>query len=200
MSALGESARMHFPPSRELQVLLHCARPQRSNEHAARAQATIAEGLDWQDLLKRAAWHRMLPLLHWHLSAASFDAFPQDVRAALGNEFLRNAHRMLRLSAELTGILSALRECGVPALPYKGPMLAARLYSNLALRASGDLDILVRRCDVARARDLLIERGYRPRYHLNEDQLPFMLASRYSEAMVRADYSQVELHWAFTNR
>jgi glycosyltransferase involved in cell wall biosynthesis len=107
---------------------------------------------------------------------------------------------MLRLSAELTEIVAALRDRGIPALPYKGPTLAARLYHNLALRASGDLDIVVRRADVPLARALLVERGYQPMHPVDADRLPFMLASRYSETMVRPDVAQVELHWAFTNR
>lgn len=187
-------------PSAELQLLLQCARARLEPVHQECVRALAATGIDWGTLLHRAAWHRMMPLLHWHLGAACRDDIPEATRALLQGEFLMNAHRMLRLSAELTGILSALREGGVHALPYKGPLLAVRLYNNLALRPSGDLDILVRRRDVARAREFLIERGYLPKYRISNDRLPFMLASRYSETMLRADLAQVELHWAFTNR
>lgn len=186
--------------SAELQLLLQCARPRLESTHERRIRDLVAEGIHWNELTARAEWHRMTPLLRWHLAAVCRDDVPDDTRAYLNRSFLGNAQRMLRLSAELTSIVSALRDSGVPALPYKGPMLAARLYNNLALRASGDLDIIVRRADVRLARSVLIERGYRPRHAVSADQLPFMLASRYSETMVSADAAQVELHWAFTNR
>lgn len=41
-------------------------------------------------------------------------------------------------------------------------MLAATLYDNLCLRPFGDLDILVPRRDISRARDLLLANGYEP--------------------------------------
>lgn len=185
--------------SPELQLLLQCARPRLEPTHSERVRALVADGINWEELVQRAQWHRMVPLLRWHLDAVCGDDVPETIRAYLNDEFLRNAHRVLRLSAELAGILVALRNRGIPALPYKGPMLAARLYHNLALRASGDLDIIVRRTDVPLARALLVERGYRPMHSVDADRLPFMLASRYSETMVRADVAQVELHWAFTN-
>jgi glycosyltransferase involved in cell wall biosynthesis len=187
-------------PSSELQLLVQCARPRVEQLHEERVRALVASGIDWSVLLQRAAWHRMMPLLHWHIAATCRSDVPEEARTSLQSEFVKNAHRMLRLSAELTSILSALRESGVPALPYKGPLLGARLYNNIALRASGDLDILVRRRDVAPARELLIARGYRPRHAISSDRLPFMLANRYSEPMLRAGFAEVELHWAFTNR
>jgi hypothetical protein len=84
-------------------------------------------------------------------------------------------------------------------VPYKGPALAALLYGNVALRQAGDLDIVVRRSEVDRARALLQARGYRPRHALDRGGEAFMLRSRYSEELERPDGPSVELHWGFTN-
>src|SRR4051794_33829244 len=49
----------------------------------------------------------------------------------------------------------------IPALALKGPELQERLFGNPAAYVSGDIDILVRRRDAARARDLLIWSGWK---------------------------------------
>jgi glycosyltransferase involved in cell wall biosynthesis len=182
-----------------LELLVQCARSQLEARHVTRLRELATE-VHWDDVARRAAWHRMLPLLYWHLAATCRDILPVDVHAALAREFALNAHRMLRLTAELTSVLSALRDRGIDALPYKGPMLAARLYGNLALRASGDLDIIVRPSDVLQARDVIADLGYRPHHSISAEQIPFMLARKYSETLVRPDVAHVELHWGFTNR
>jgi hypothetical protein len=77
--------------------------------------------------------------------------------------------------------------------------LGAYLYGNLALRQAGDLDLLIKRQDVGRARAILLDRGYRPRHVLSHGGEEFMFQSRYSEEFEQSDGSIVELHWAFTN-
>jgi hypothetical protein len=106
---------------------------------------------------------------------------------------------MLRLSGELLSLTRSLAAEAIVAVPYKGPTLGEHLYGNLALRQSGDLDLLVRRKDVSRARAILLERGYRPRHTLAAGGEEFMIRSRYSEELDRPDGMTVELHWAFTN-
>lgn len=162
-------------------------------------RALLRQGLDADRLADLAVHHKMLPLLHLHLKGLSLEVnggFPLE---ALHSAFARNAQRMLELTGELLEIVWLLEEHGVPSVPYKGPALAAQLYGNLALRQRGDLDLVVRRADVRRARELLAGRGYRPRYPLSRGVEAFMLRSRYHETFV-GSRAVVELHWAFTNR
>jgi hypothetical protein len=58
--------------------------------------------------------------------------------------------------------LLRLFEAGsIRAVAFKGPVLAGTVYGNLGLREFGDLDILVRKKDICRARDLMLSHGYR---------------------------------------
>ena len=49
----------------------------------------------------------------------------------------------LYLTQEMLKLLSAFRKKGIPAIPYKGPVLAQAVYGNVGLRQFGDLDITV---------------------------------------------------------
>ncbi|HEX8241855.1 MAG TPA: nucleotidyltransferase family protein, partial [Longimicrobium sp.] len=77
--------------------------------------------VDWPGLFTLAARHRMLPLLHRHLSDAPLPPGPAAELRALNRA---EAHRGLALAAELRRLLAALAAGGIDALAYKGPALA----------------------------------------------------------------------------
>ena len=48
----------------------------------------------------------------------------------------------------------------IPVVPLKGPVLATMLCDEIPWRESCDLDLLVRRADITRAKDALMAAGY----------------------------------------
>jgi hypothetical protein len=69
----------------------------------------------------------------------------------------------LSLSAELFRILDLFQSASLDTAVVKGPGLSQRAYGNPASRDYGDIDILLRHSDVARASQLLIATGLEPR-------------------------------------
>jgi hypothetical protein len=69
--------------------------------------------------------------------------------------------RNILLYADLARALWALNGAGVPALVVKGAAAGA-FYPDPALRAYGDLDVLVPRAQVNQAEVALNRLGYRP--------------------------------------
>ena len=103
--------------------------------------------------------------------------------------------------AELGKVLARLRDDGVAAIPYKGPVLARTAHGDLALRRFADLDVLVRRADVSRAVVALRDLGYEPRLRLTPSQERAFLASQCEWALDR-DHGRltVEIHWDIVPR
>ncbi len=66
----------------------------------------------------------------------------------------------LLLSAELLRVLDILERHNIPAMPFKGPVLAGALYGDPAGRESCDLDLLVRKQDIRRVPAILAAEGY----------------------------------------
>jgi hypothetical protein len=128
---------------------------------AARLDAPAAEidwsSVDWPRLVAMASRHRMIPLLHRHLSGA---AIPPEAAAELAALNRAEAHRALELAAELRRLMAALAAAGVEALAYKGPALAVQAYGDLAARSFVDLDLLVPPDDAPRALGVLDAQGY----------------------------------------
>jgi hypothetical protein len=109
--------------------------------------------------------------------------------------------RNLTATRELLAILELFAAERIPALPYKGPIIAAAEYGNLAQRPFCDLDILVRQDDVPRAKALLVERGYLPEHQLSPVHERAWLRARHDINLRRPDLDiTVELHWEIVPR
>jgi Uncharacterised nucleotidyltransferase len=180
----------------EDELLLCCARTSRTPEIAAQIRDLIREGIDWEYLIRTAHVHGMMPLLCWHLDVVHSETVPESALDYLQGRFHANSLRNLFLTGELLRILRALRSHGVDVVPYKGPTLAASAYGNLALREFIDLDIMVHRQDVQKAKESLASLGYRPQHQLTPAQEAALLKSRCEYAFVGGEgKSTVELRW-----
>jgi hypothetical protein len=184
--------------SPEEALVLACARTIVPVEAREPLRALASGPLDWDRVLRLAEVHGVTPLLHHQLTATAPAEVPAAVRARLRERMIEYAGRSLALAHELAGLLGALAERGILALPYKGPALAEAVYGGVTLRPPGDLDVVVPPERMTDARAVLLGRGYR-------DALPGVAlearVSHYQHALVRdRDHVHVELHWAFAPR
>jgi len=190
---------VHICPEDEL--LLCCARTCVDAATAKRISRLLRADLDWAYVMRTALSHGVMPLLYWSLHTTCPAEVPEAFRNALRDRFYANAGRNLCLTAALLQILHLLEGHGIPAVPCKGPVLAAAVYGNLALRQFSDLDILVHDRDVLKAKDLLISQGYRPLRRRTSAEEELLLQSRHAYILVRNDgMFAVDLHWRFADR
>jgi hypothetical protein len=159
--------------------------------------AVLLQPLDWVRLLQLACRHGVLPCLYRSLHTLSPNIVPQDGLTALRHHFQANAQRNLFLTGTLLKLLRLLEAHGIAALPYKGPVLAALAYGNVALRQFGDLDLLVRPQDADRAKALLWAQGYRWLDGHPPTHFPRLL--KVYELVSPDGHVLVELHWALTS-
>lgn len=120
--------------------------------------ASIGEAAGWDSIAERAAAHDVLPLAAraWSVSGRSPEVSDRWATAATA-AMLRN----LRMAALAVELVSALDGAGVSCQVLKGPPLAVQGYGSLALRESGDIDLLVDPEDVVVALQTLWTAGYR---------------------------------------
>jgi hypothetical protein len=180
----------------EVQLLLCCARTDVDSESAEQIRSLLRGDIDWVYLIRTALQHSVMPLLYWNLHATSPKDIPETILDQLRRRFNANSVRNLFLVRELLTLLSLLERHSIPAIPYKGPVLAASVYGNFALRQFGDLDILVREQDAVRAKDLLLSQGYRLQYQPSTTYESVFRRFRQTYDLVREDGQVfVELHW-----
>jgi hypothetical protein len=155
--------------------------------------------IDTEIFLETVRRNAVTPLVHAALSLLR-DRLPPGLWDELDARTTGNAVRNLRLTGELLELLDALSAAGIPALPYKGPVLALTRYGDLALREFVDLDLLVAREDALAAIDVLRARGYETWIPVSDMQLRFQLRSGHDHKLIRDDDSVVEVQWAIAER
>jgi hypothetical protein len=186
---------------REIELLLLCARTRMGSETAARVEILLQEDIDWDYLLKKAREHAVMPLLYWNLNATCcLGVVPKNALNQLRDHFNTNKRRNVFLTGELLKLLNRFEAQRVPAVPYKGPPLASLAYGNLGLRKFVDLDVLVHKRDIPKARELMSSLGYRQQYQLTSAQEVAFLESQREYTFTNDNGSVVELHWAITPR
>lgn len=151
--------------------------------------------LNWERILKSAEHHRLLPALNAAVGA-HFGIAP-ELRARARYQ----AWRAMHLTAELLRIAGAFRTRCIELLAYKGPALSQLLYGNSAMRQFGDLDLIVRPKDVARARTALLELGYESQLQLSAHEERAYLRSGYEYVFsLGSERNLVELQWQIVPR
>ena len=182
-------------------LLISCAQVGVGSGDPGCIRTSLLEDLDWAYLIETAQRHAVLPLLYQGLVTTCPERVPTAALVQLQDRFQDNARRNFVLSGELLRCLDVLGAHGIPAVPYRGPVLAASLYGDLALRQFVDLDVLLHKKDVLRARDLLMSLGYRPEFKLNSAQEAAYLRAQSEHKVMRDEGAViVELHWQIAER
>src|SRR5215207_3982314 len=196
----SDTPRLHARP--EVELLLLCAQTRTNSETAARIETLVQESINWNYLLETAQEHGVMPLLYWNLNTTCPESVPRATLDQLRTYFRKNSQRNVFMAGKLLRLLSLFETHGISAVPFKGPALAATVYGNLALRRqSVDLDILVRKQDVLKAKDLLLAQGYWPEEKWTRQQEAVLLQRSHEYTFVHDDDKvKVEVHWRITSK
>jgi hypothetical protein len=159
----GSSGTQRPIPMLERELLVCCARTDIDARMVGRIGMLLQQDIDWPYLIGIATGHQVESLLSWNLCRKFADACPSEILNELSSLLRSNAARNLSLTHELLRLLNVLDTHGIPAIPYKGPVLAASIYGRLALRSFTDLDIWVGKRDYHfRVDDVLVSHGWQP--------------------------------------
>lgn len=144
----------------EKQILIACARTRLSDAYAQQIGALLRQPVDWAALIDGAAAHGVLPLICRQLLATCPEDIPEEWRLRMKMALQEIAQRNLFLAAEMIRLAKHFRAEGIQAVPYKGPLLAAQAYGDLALRQFADLDFALLQSEMPRAAALMEAEGF----------------------------------------
>jgi hypothetical protein len=146
------------------EVLLYCLRADPGESKGGRLEGL--SNSDWETIIQQSVRHGVTPLLYHRLKTfPSGINIPNHVVQRLRDIYLQSASRNMHLYHELSKTLKRLRHENIPMIALKGAHLAELVYANIALRPMSDVDLLVKRTDLTRVEETLIEIGYVPSEH-----------------------------------
>jgi hypothetical protein len=189
---------MDIRSPREVELVLACARTQLDAQTIAHLKALVKQPLDWHFIVAVSDEQGVLPLVYTSLNTHCPNDVPADALQEMRRLFFANAQEALFLTAELLKILALFEANHIAAIPYKGPVLASSAYGNVALRQFVDLDLLVHKQDILRAKELLLQHDYRTLKDDSPEEDARLLKSGtyYDYILMRNDNRfKVELHW-----
>lgn len=184
--------------SSEIELILCSVRTHLDSATTDRIKALVQEDIDWEDLLQTADTHGVIPLMYTRLNSICPEAIPKSALNQMREMFHAIAQHNLFLTGELIKLLSLLKEQGIVAVPYKGPVLASFIYGNLALRQFGDLDIIVQPQDIFAVKKLLQDQGYRPNVEMTHaKEIAYLQAkTEHTYDFIHDDKRIfIEIHW-----
>ena len=183
---------------REWNLLLAASSPDCGQREIDRIRQLLEarSPVDWGAVLEQADRHGTSSLVYRNLSHLPGDV-PSSALVLLAQRYETNVHKSLFLTRELIRILDCLDGMGIEVLPYKGLVLSEMYYGDMALRQSGDLDLFVRKSDVARIKNAVRELGYTVRVPIPEGAEQDYILSGYEYTFDSAAGKNVlELQWA----
>ena len=138
-----------------------CAQPPGSAVVAQRLPAALSAVPSFDELATAAEQHGMEPLVLAHIERAGL-AIPADLRARLRARRTQHAHAAAVRARVVADVVCAMAQARVSLLVLKGAGLAHLVYGDPRLRPMRDVDLLIRKADAGRAREVLMRCGFTP--------------------------------------
>lgn len=175
-----------------------------AGEHREEQRRRLARlaggGLDWAAVIALVDRHRTPALAYAALRQEGAVPLPEEARQALQQRDRAARLQAMQHTGKTVDLLRRLAAQGVEAIPLKGVFLSQRLYGDIGVRQSKDIDLLVRPEDFDAADALLGSLGYGrepvvPGHWPTARQEAHLRRTHYHYEYDHVDGTQVELHW-----
>lgn len=193
----------------ETQILLAGARTFVDEPVLAAACRPAGRRVDWERVETEAVFHGVSPLLYFNLARNTSGVVPPLVLRRMGERARANARHSLFLCSELVRLMRRFEAAGIPAVPFKGPVLAAYAYRDVTARVFTDLDVFVPRTSMVAASRVILSEGYVSAYEGGDAAIEHAVGSdgevAYRQASHYAFYrpdglSRIDLQWRMAER
>lgn len=144
--------------SNEDELLLSCCAIE---AHPDRIKDILGNPLNWNYIAANAGKHGISSLLYHNLIRLDLTGIvPEKIIRHLKGQYYATLASNMRHYDELHLILISFKEEGIPVVVLKGAALAEIVYKDIGLRRFNDIDILVRKEDLQRAKMVASNAGY----------------------------------------
>lgn len=178
---------------RDGSLLLYCLGIRANGQASGRPpMPTLSE---WAEVVRQAAENNVASLLYHRLKTVlPAPEVPAGALDGLRDIAVQNTAHSLQARRELAYVLEAFRRHDIPAIVLKGGHLGQVVYENFALRTMCDLDVMVRRDELAKAAGVLGDLGYTPQYY-GVEAVDYA-QHHHIRPMARKEGVRIELHWS----
>jgi hypothetical protein len=138
-------------------------------------------------------WQNALPWLHQRIYQSGI-SLPDGPRDSLSSIALLSGRRTVRMLDAAVELIAALRADGIPAMPFKGALLAPVYYPDSTLRPLADLDLLIHESHMRAGMAVMERLGYRY-YSRSDEDVVYLRGDRKANVWDPDNVHPVELHF-----
>ncbi|GAB4581721.1 MAG: hypothetical protein Fur0022_44710 [Anaerolineales bacterium] len=148
----------------------------------------------WVELASEANRFDLMPLVYFRLGRSQANLIPDYLCQEFEKKWFISTSANLLVHRQLQIVLRELIEVGIQVIVLKGAYLAYKVYRDPALRLMGDVDILVRREQLAKTVEVLDRLGY-------QTAKPFWIEDEcavrhHLPAFTQPGQPIIEVHWS----
>ena len=154
----------------------------------------VHSGTEWEALIDLASKNEVSQMLFTALRTKQITP-PPIIDDRIRNIHLASVIQNSKRYHDLAQILQAFESAAVTVVPVKGAWLGEEVYSNIALRVMGDIDLWVDRSEIEAARTTMQSLGYASEG--NRDDRPRALQEEVLGEIqfFKSGSPMIELHW-----
>jgi len=173
----------------ELLFLLSRLDPDISSLENARA---FIPNLNWDAFVPLTVKHGVSSLVYKNI--LRLENIPQDILARFEGLYNQCLRLNILMASELDRIIEVLSLEGIEVITLKGPVASEKIFGDIGLYPSGDIDILVKVDDIGRVKDLLESDGYRLNDKGFDEYRSYFLKELYHISLSNGQFT-IEPHW-----
>lgn len=191
---IGTSAINTYGPEIDFVRLCACVEP--GEVRCAQIRRAVSPSLQWDLVYDMAMRQRIFPLMYENINKMLADSAPAYIFNKLKVVYSDNVKHSMFLSFFLIKLLRLFEENKICAVPFKGPVLADKVYGDIGRRFFADLDILVSRSHAKLAWNLLLQNGFAAELAISDSLMTRYIKDE-DNVSFRSNASGVivELHW-----
>ena len=145
----------------EDKLILAATRLYPSDKDIKLIQELIKDITDWDYLVDSAIRNNVSSLLHKNfLLLPKPEIIPAHVTSALQQTYYKTLSQNIIIYRHFHNVISHFSAHGIAAIALKGIYLAAHIYKDIGLRQMSDLDLLIKKENIEKAANILIDNGY----------------------------------------
>lgn len=184
----------------EIQFLINCCKtnPAASDIEQIRAHISKLSNQQLSEMSTLAHAHGTFPLVYHSIQTHTADLLPKETQAELKQQNMSIVMQNMHMTAELIRIIKLFKDNDIEARAFKGPSLAQLAYDDITLRQFCDLDILIKKQDIAKSIALLKDDKYIPEITLTDKtrEMFFLCVNVIGlEKSIR-----IEIHWELVSK
>ena len=159
-----------------------------------------SENVEWEYFFEILKEHKIQPIIVNNLIKYVKNELPETIREDLIKKMKTATFFYFSKVKQLKECISFFKENNIDVIPWKGIVLSEEIYGSFNLRQSSDIDIIVRKKDLFKAKNLMLNKGYLPLWKMDDKQEQLYIRDRHSYELIKPNHVDVEIHWRLAKK